>query len=180
MLAFAVREALREAVAAFGPDGASVELASPATPEAVFWAAERARRAAPDHVVEGLPGAVPDRPDPARRPSTRGPSRPPAQRGGPDVHWLGAVERLREQRRPGSSSRSPTSAGTRPATPAPRWSSRPTPTWGSVGGGNLEETALARARALLADGADAPEQLPSSASPTRPAPSTAASAAAAR
>jgi xanthine dehydrogenase large subunit len=65
MLAFAVREALREAVAAFGPEGASVELASPATPEAVFWAAERARAAAPDHVVEGLPGAVPDRPDPA-------------------------------------------------------------------------------------------------------------------
>ncbi|MFW6866654.1 xanthine dehydrogenase molybdopterin binding subunit [Nocardioides sp. CPCC 206347] len=38
MLAFAVREALREAVAAFGPDGAAVELASPATPEAVYWA----------------------------------------------------------------------------------------------------------------------------------------------
>lgn len=69
MLAFAVREALREAVAAFGPDGTSVELASPATPEAVFWAAERARGATADHtadgVVEGLPGAVPDRPDPA-------------------------------------------------------------------------------------------------------------------
>ncbi len=43
MLAFAVREALREAAAAFGPTGTSVELASPATPEAVFWAVERAR-----------------------------------------------------------------------------------------------------------------------------------------
>ncbi len=43
MLAFAVREALREAAAAFGPAGTSVELASPATPEAVFWAVERAR-----------------------------------------------------------------------------------------------------------------------------------------
>jgi xanthine dehydrogenase large subunit len=31
----------------------------------VFWAAERARSAVTDHVVEGLPGAVPDRPDPA-------------------------------------------------------------------------------------------------------------------
>jgi xanthine dehydrogenase accessory factor len=31
--------------------------------------------------------------------------------------------------------------------------------WGSVGGGNLEETALARARAMLAEGADVPEQL---------------------
>ncbi|GAA3668135.1 xanthine dehydrogenase molybdopterin binding subunit [Nocardioides ginsengisoli] len=44
MLAFSVREALRDAVAAFGPLGASVELASPATPEAVWWAIERVRR----------------------------------------------------------------------------------------------------------------------------------------
>ncbi|EON24671.1 xanthine oxidase [Nocardioides sp. CF8] len=43
MLAFSVREALREAVGAFGRPGASVELASPATPEAVFWAIERGR-----------------------------------------------------------------------------------------------------------------------------------------
>jgi xanthine dehydrogenase large subunit len=43
MLAFSVREALRQAAAAFGPDGVSVELASPATPEEVFWAIERAR-----------------------------------------------------------------------------------------------------------------------------------------
>jgi xanthine dehydrogenase large subunit len=41
MLAISVREALRAAVAAFGPGGISVELASPATPEAVFWAIER-------------------------------------------------------------------------------------------------------------------------------------------
>jgi xanthine dehydrogenase large subunit len=43
MLAFSVREALRQAAAAFGPEGISIELASPATPEAVFWALERAR-----------------------------------------------------------------------------------------------------------------------------------------
>jgi xanthine dehydrogenase large subunit len=47
MLALSVREALREAVAAFGPGGRSVELASPATPEAVFWAVREARRAEP-------------------------------------------------------------------------------------------------------------------------------------
>lgn len=41
MLAFSVREALREAVAAFGPGDCEVDLASPATPEAVFWAIER-------------------------------------------------------------------------------------------------------------------------------------------
>ncbi|WP_017592307.1 xanthine dehydrogenase molybdopterin binding subunit [Nocardiopsis potens] len=44
MLAFSVREALRQAAAAFGPGGTGVHLASPATPEAVFWAIEEARR----------------------------------------------------------------------------------------------------------------------------------------
>lgn len=44
MLAFSVREALRDAVGAFGPGGIPVELASPATPEAVWWAIERVRR----------------------------------------------------------------------------------------------------------------------------------------
>ncbi|WP_418907578.1 xanthine dehydrogenase molybdopterin binding subunit [Glutamicibacter endophyticus] len=46
MLAFSVREALRQAVAAFGAPEASVELASPATPEAVFWAIESVREPA--------------------------------------------------------------------------------------------------------------------------------------
>jgi xanthine dehydrogenase large subunit len=45
MLAFSAREALRDAVAAFGPGGRTVTLASPATPEAVFWAIQDARRA---------------------------------------------------------------------------------------------------------------------------------------
>ncbi|MGV2819950.1 xanthine dehydrogenase molybdopterin binding subunit [Brevibacterium casei] len=48
MLAFSVREALREAIAGFGPAGTSVELESPATPEAVFWALEAVRDATPD------------------------------------------------------------------------------------------------------------------------------------
>ncbi|RAF55892.1 xanthine dehydrogenase molybdopterin binding subunit, partial [Burkholderia multivorans] len=48
MLAFSVREALREAIAGFGPAGTSVELASPATPEAAFWALEAVRDATPD------------------------------------------------------------------------------------------------------------------------------------
>jgi xanthine dehydrogenase large subunit len=46
MLAFSVREALRDACAAFGAPGTSIELASPATPEAVYWALDRARSAA--------------------------------------------------------------------------------------------------------------------------------------
>ncbi len=66
MLAFSVREALRQAAAAFGPEGVAVDLASPATPEAVFWAVEQARGGAVppglEAVVEGAPGVVPDQP----------------------------------------------------------------------------------------------------------------------
>jgi xanthine dehydrogenase large subunit len=69
MLAFSVREALRQAAAAFGPAGTSVDLASPATPEAVYWAVEQARRGYEHgHVDEGFPGAVPDQPGPDARP----------------------------------------------------------------------------------------------------------------
>ncbi|MFZ2012973.1 MAG: xanthine dehydrogenase molybdopterin binding subunit [Nocardioides sp.] len=63
MLAFSVREAIRAAVAAFGPEGISVELPSPATPEAVFWAIQRARRSAV--------GTSP-RPEPVARASSGG------------------------------------------------------------------------------------------------------------
>ncbi|SEQ93316.1 xanthine dehydrogenase molybdopterin binding subunit [Microlunatus flavus] len=48
MLAFSVREALRQAAAAFGPGGVEVDLGSPATPEAVFWAVEAARSGHPE------------------------------------------------------------------------------------------------------------------------------------
>ncbi|MBC9955655.1 xanthine dehydrogenase molybdopterin binding subunit [Yimella sp. cx-51] len=47
MLAFSTREALRQAAAAFGDEGVSVEIGCPATPEAVFWALQEARGAAP-------------------------------------------------------------------------------------------------------------------------------------
>jgi xanthine dehydrogenase large subunit len=71
MLAFSVREALRQAAAAFGPPGVSVDLASPATPEAVWWAVEEARRATEHgHVEEGAPGVVPAQPAPGSRPLT--------------------------------------------------------------------------------------------------------------
>ena len=67
MLAFSVREALRQAAAAFG-SGTSVDLGCPATPEAVYWAVEQARRCAVSdehgHVDEGAPGVEPDQPAP--------------------------------------------------------------------------------------------------------------------
>jgi xanthine dehydrogenase large subunit len=43
MQAFSVREALRQAVAAFAPRGQSVDLGCPSTPEAIYWAIEAAR-----------------------------------------------------------------------------------------------------------------------------------------
>jgi len=43
MLAFSVREAIRDAVSSFGPPGGPVDLASPATGEAIFTAIERRR-----------------------------------------------------------------------------------------------------------------------------------------
>ncbi len=46
MLAISVREAIREAIAAFGDAGGRgvIELDSPATPERVYWAIEKVRR----------------------------------------------------------------------------------------------------------------------------------------
>jgi xanthine dehydrogenase large subunit len=44
MLAISAREAIRDAIGAFGPGGV-VLLDSPATPERIFWAVERARAA---------------------------------------------------------------------------------------------------------------------------------------
>ena len=51
MLAISVREALRQAAAAFGPGGRAQELNLPATPEAVYWAIEEARQAAGEAVA---------------------------------------------------------------------------------------------------------------------------------
>ena len=75
------------------------------------------------------------------------------------MHWLSAVERLREEREAGVlvtvtdvRGHAPRDAGAKMVVAADR-------TWGSVGGGNLEETAVTRARAMLAAGATTPEQL---------------------
>jgi xanthine dehydrogenase large subunit len=54
MEAFSVREALRQAVGAFGPAGWGVNLACPATPEAVYWAIEAARAGHPAPAYAGV------------------------------------------------------------------------------------------------------------------------------
>ncbi|MBD3942949.1 xanthine dehydrogenase molybdopterin binding subunit [Microbacterium sp. NEAU-LLC] len=89
LLAFSAREALRQAVGAFGPEGRTVELGSPATPEAVFWAIEAARGTREGEVDAGgqgmrettAPGAAERREEATRpaRPADEGePARPTA------------------------------------------------------------------------------------------------------
>jgi len=46
MLAISVREAIRDAIAAFGEAGGQVLLATPATPEAIFTAIDQRRATA--------------------------------------------------------------------------------------------------------------------------------------
>ncbi|GAA4410055.1 xanthine dehydrogenase accessory protein XdhC [Fodinibacter luteus] len=73
--------------------------------------------------------------------------------------WAAAVERLRRERRAGVlvtllavRGHAPRAAGAKMVVAADG-------TWGSIGGGNLEATAVARARAMLVEGSVAPEQL---------------------
>lgn len=74
------------------------------------------------------------------------------------MHWLAAAERLRSQRRPGVlvtvvevRGHAPREAGAKMVVAADA-------TWGTVGGGNLEATAVERARALLEARTAAPER----------------------
>jgi len=75
------------------------------------------------------------------------------------MSWLNAVRALRDDRTPGVlvtvtdvRGHAPRDAGAKMVVSEAR-------TWGSVGGGNLEETAVARSRAMLATGVAVPEGL---------------------
>ena len=75
------------------------------------------------------------------------------------MHWLTAVQVLRDEREAGVlvtvtgvRGHAPRDAGAKMVVAERR-------TWGSVGGGNLEETAIDRARAMLTTGVIEPEQL---------------------
>lgn len=66
MLAFSVREAIRDAVSSFAPEGYSVLLASPATPEEVFWSIQDARDAGGTSVDDLAQSLRANYPSPAR------------------------------------------------------------------------------------------------------------------
>ncbi len=69
------------------------------------------------------------------------------------MSWVEAVQRLRRERRPGVLVTVTAVRGHAPRDAGAKMVVATDETWGSVGGGNLEETALARARAMLADDA---------------------------
>jgi xanthine dehydrogenase accessory factor len=87
------------------------------------------------------------------------------------MHWVAAVGRLRRERRAGVlitvsevRGHAPREAGAKMVVALPdAWPEDSSPTtpqaWGTLGGGNLEQTALVRAGELLADPPGAPEQL---------------------
>ena len=75
----------------------------------------------------------------------------------PDLHWLGAVTQLRRERRPGVLVTVTEARGHAPRAAGAKMVVADEQTWGSIGGGNLEQTAIARSRALLAAGAREPE-----------------------
>ena len=88
------------------------------------------------------------------------------------MHWLAVVERLRRERRAGVlvtvtevRGHAPREAGAKLVVALPEPGSdadartSPAQAWGTIGGGNLEETALARAAELLAGPPGPPESL---------------------
>ena len=75
------------------------------------------------------------------------------------MHWLAAVERLRGERRAGVLVTLVSVRGHAPREAGAKMVVTADDAWDSIGGGNLEATAVARARVMLAEGATAPEQI---------------------
>jgi xanthine dehydrogenase accessory factor len=72
------------------------------------------------------------------------------------MEWLAAVERLRSRREPGVLVTVADVRGHSPREAGAKMVVGPSATWASIGGGNLEATAVDRARELLADPKAAP------------------------
>lgn len=75
------------------------------------------------------------------------------------MHWLSAVEQLRRERRAGVLLTVTVVRGHAPRDAGAKMVVADDGAWGSIGGGNLEATAVARARELLGHPAGAPEEL---------------------
>jgi xanthine dehydrogenase accessory factor len=75
------------------------------------------------------------------------------------MHWLTAVERLRAAREPGVLVTLARARGHSPRDAGAKMVVSTRDTWGSIGGGNLEASAVDRARRMLEQGATVPEQL---------------------
>ena len=73
------------------------------------------------------------------------------------MQWLSAVEHLRSRREAGVLVTVAAVRGHAPRETGAKMVVAARQTWGSVGGGNLEATAVARARALMADPTSAPQ-----------------------
>ena len=184
MLAFSVREALRQAAAAFGAGRHQrrPRLAGDARGGLLGGRAGAARHRARSR-RRGRPG---DRAGPARpactamRPYSEPMQHTSVTASGLAVDWLAAVERLRRSADAGVLVTLVAVRGHAPREAGAKMVVAGDDTWGTIGGGNLEATAVARARELLADGTAAAGDCSPSPSPTRRPPSTACSAAAVR
>jgi len=75
------------------------------------------------------------------------------------VQWLAAVERLRRQRRPGVLVTLVSVRGHSPREAGAKMVVADDTTWGTIGGGNLEATAVARARTMLTEPRGIPQTL---------------------
>ncbi len=75
------------------------------------------------------------------------------------MHWLAAVERLRRERRTGVLVTLVSVRGHAPREAGAKMVVTATDAWDSIGGGNLEATAVARARTMLRGGQSSPEQI---------------------
>ena len=78
------------------------------------------------------------------------------------MHWTAELHRLRRERVGCVLVTVVTVRGHAPRAPGAKMIVTAEASYGTVGGGNLEETALRRARAMLRDGTSEPEQLPMS------------------
>ena len=147
MLAFTVREAIRDAVAAFGPARHVVELGSPATAETTYRAIHGGARRA-----RGLGGCRQAVLPPCALIPTDS-----VKRGVSNVDWVAgrAATSARHGRRAVIVTlamvrgHAPRNGGAKMVVSLDRCV-------GTVGGGNLEATAIHRAREMLADGAAEP------------------------